>query len=81
MIGGGTTAIESKLLNRNLLCYDINPVAIDLTKSLLDFELDNKSKIKVQLHDAREKNEDLKKESIDFVLMHPPYADIIKYSE
>ncbi|MDQ7009940.1 MAG: DNA methyltransferase [Candidatus Gracilibacteria bacterium] len=31
--------------------------------------------------DATEKNKDLKKESIDFVLMHPPYVDIIKYSE
>lgn len=81
MIGGGTTAIESKLLNRNLMCYDVNPQAIALTESLLDFELDNKAKIKIKLHDAREKNEDLKKESIDFVLMHPPYADIIKYSE
>ncbi|NDK08775.1 methyltransferase domain-containing protein [Candidatus Gracilibacteria bacterium] len=81
MIGGGTTAIESKLLNRNLLCYDINPNAIELTKSLIDFELDNKAKIKVKLHDATVENEDLKKESIDFVLMHPPYADIIKYSE
>ncbi len=28
MIGGGTTAIECKLLNRNLLALDINPNAI-----------------------------------------------------
>jgi len=35
----------------------------------------------VKNHDATKKNEKLKKESIDFVLMHPPYADIIKYSE
>jgi len=38
MIGGGTTAIEAKLLGRNLVCYDVNPQAISLTKSLLDFE-------------------------------------------
>lgn len=81
MIGGWTTAIEAKLLNRDLICYDINPGAIELTKNMIDFELDNKSKIKVKLHDAREKNEKIKKESVDFVLMHPPYADIIKYSE
>ena len=81
MIWGGTTAIEAKLLNRNLLCYDINPEAIKLTKKYLDFEIDNKAKIKVKYFDARKKNEDLKKESIDFVLMHPPYADIIKYSD
>lgn len=98
MIWWGTTAIESKVLWRNLLCYDINPEAINLTESLLDFEdigleqinhcledhelKPNKwGKVKVLHHDATEKNKDLKKESIDFVLMHPPYADIIKYSE
>ena len=98
MIWWWTTAIESKLLNRNLLCYDINPEAIALTESLLDFEnmwLDKINdcleshnlepnkwwKVKIINHDATEKNKDLKKESIDFVLMHPPYADIIKYSD
>ena len=81
MIWWWTTAIEAKLLNRNLLCYDINPEAIKLTESFLDFEIENKARIKVKNHDATKKNEKLKKESIDFVLMHPPYADIIKYSE
>ena len=87
MIWGWTTAIEAKLLNRNLLCYDINPEAIKLTKSLLDFEIDSETssewqvKIKVKKHNATKKNKDLKDESIDFVLMHPPYADIIKYSD
>ncbi len=87
MIWGGTTAIEAKLLNRNLLCYDINPEAIKLTESLLDFEIDSETssewqvKIKVKKHNATKKNKDLKDESIDFVLMHPPYVDIIKYSD
>ena len=88
MIWGGTTAIEAKLLNRNLLCYDINPEAIKLTESYLDFESPSLwgelrwgPKIKVKHFDARKKNEKLKKESIDFVLMHPPYVDIIKYSD
>ena len=81
MIWGGITAIEAKLLNRNLLCYDINPEAIELTESYLDFEIENKAKIKVKHFDATKKNKKLKKESIDFVLMHPPYVDIIKYSD
>lgn len=81
MIGGWTTAIEAKLLNRNLLCYDINPKAIDLTKSLLDFESETNPKIQILHHDATQKNTKLKDESIDFVLMHPPYVDIIQYSE
>ena len=81
MIWGWTTAIEAKLLNRNLLCYDINPEAIKLTESFLDFESSNNSKVKVKIFDARDKNKDIKKNSIDFVLMHPPYVDIIKYSD
>lgn len=98
MIWGGTTAIESKILKRELICYDINPDAIKLTESLLDFEdvdLENINKclekhdleknkwgnVKIYNRDATQKNKDIKKESIDFVLMHPPYADIIKYSD
>ncbi len=81
MIWGGTTAIEAKLLNRNLLCYDINPEAIKLTENFLDFESSSKSKVKILKYNATKKNENLKKESIDFVLMHPPYVDIIKYSD
>jgi len=98
MIGGGTTAIEAKLLGRNLLCYDINPEAIALTESFLNFEdvwldmintsleehhLKKKKwwKVKILNIDATKKNKDLKDESLDFVMMHPPYADIIKYSD
>lgn len=47
MIGGGTTAIECKLLNRNLLALDINPNAIELTKTALDFECEFSPKIKL----------------------------------
>lgn len=80
MIGGGTTAIECKLLNRNLLALDVNPNAIELTNTALDFECDYTPKIKVELNDSR-KLSMLKDESIDFVLNHPPYADIVKYSD
>jgi len=80
MIGGGTTAIECKLLNRHLLALDINPNAIELTCKALEFESSYTPKIKIMLNDARELSM-LKDESIDFVLNHPPYADIIKYSE
>ena len=80
MIGGGTTAIECKLLNRNLLALDINLNAIELTKKALDFDSKFSPKIKVQLNDSRDLSM-LKNESIDFVLNHPPYVDIIKYSD
>lgn len=80
MIGGGTTAIECKLLNRNLLALDINPNAIEITRNALKFESEFDSKIELRLNDSRELGM-LKNESIDFVLNHPPYADIINYSE
>jgi len=80
MIGGGTTAIEAKILNRNIVCSDVNDVALDRTKKSLKFEVDNKSWQKVLKRDARNLNK-AENESIDFILTHPPYADIIKYSE
>jgi len=80
MIGGGTTAIECKLLNRNLLALDVNPDAISITQDALDFETEHNPTIKLELNDSR-KLPMLKDESIDFVLNHPPYADIIKYSD
>jgi len=80
MIGGGTTAIECKLLNRNLLALDINPNAIEITKAALDFESEFNPKIKLELNDSRNLPM-LHDESIDFILNHPPYVDIIKYSE
>jgi DNA modification methylase len=80
MIGGGTTAIECKLLNRNLLALDINPNALELTKTALEFEGEFNPNIKVKLNDSRDLPM-LKDESIDFILNHPPYVDIIKYSD
>lgn len=80
MIGGGTTAIEAKILNRNIICSDVNDVALERTKKCLEFEVENKSWQKVVKRDARnlEKAND---GSIDFILTHPPYVDIIKYSD
>jgi DNA modification methylase len=79
MVGGGTTAIECKLLNRNLLALDINPNAIKLTKEAIDFVCEYNPAIKIEQNDSRDLSM-LKDNSIDFILNHPPYADIIKYS-
>ena len=79
MVGGGTSAIEAKLLNRNLLALDINPNAIELTKKAIEFECEFNPKIKIKQNDSRDLSF-LKDNSIDLVLFHPPYADIIKYS-
>lgn len=80
MIGGGTTAIEAKILNRHITCLDINEEALERTKRVLNFESNNKAKQRVLKCDARNMT-CIKDDEIDLVLTHPPYADIIKYSE
>lgn len=77
--GGGTTAVEAKLTGRNFIGIDINPKAIEITKGKCDFECDTNSKIDILQGDARKLN--LDNESIDLICTHPPYADIIHYSE
>lgn len=80
MIGGGTTAIEAKLLNRNIIASDVNPVALERTQKALEFEVENDAWQSVIQADAR-KLTGVENDSIDFALTHPPYVDIIKYSE
>lgn len=80
MVGAGTTLIEAKLLARNALGLDINPQAVELTRSALRFKHYPASEQKVKVGDARELSF-LKDDSIDLVMTHPPYMDIIKYSD
>lgn len=80
MCGSGTSLIESKLLNRNAVGVDINPKAIILTKNRLDFKCDTTSKIKTYIGNSNNLDS-IKNESIDFIIAHPPYANIISYSE
>jgi len=79
MIGGGTTAIEAKILNRHITCTDVNGDALRRTEESLAFDVENESKQRIKKCDAR-KLSFVKDEEIDFILTHPPYADIIKYS-
>jgi len=79
MVGAGTTLIEAKLLSRNALGMDINPEAVKLAEKALNFKHHPPSKQKVQVGDARNLSF-LKNDSFDLVLTHPPYMNIIKYS-
>jgi len=78
-IGGGTTLIECKLNNRNAIGIDINPKAVELTKSKLKFDSTHNIDINVQLGDATKL--DVADNSIDLICTHPPYSNIINYSE
>ncbi len=85
-VGGGTTAVEAKLLGRRCIARDINPAAIGLIKENLKFEpprtlLENYPTYEpvVSVGDARNLS-DIQDESIDLICAHPPYAGIINYS-
>lgn len=80
MAGAGTTLVEAKLLVRNALGIDINPQAVKLSKEALQFKHNPVSKQKVHVGDARELSF-LKDNSFDLVVTHPPYMNIIKYSD
>lgn len=80
-VGGGTTLIEAKLLNRNVIGVDINDVALDRCKEKIDFEYEGKTgKVYIHKGDARDLHF-VPNGSVDFVCTHPPYANIIQYSE
>jgi len=85
-VGGGTTAIEAKLLGRRCIARDINPAAIGLTKENLKFipprTFQDNYEIfepEVSVGDARDLS-DIPDEGIDLICAHPPYAGIINYS-
>lgn len=91
--GGGTTAVECKLLGRRCIGVDINDKAIELAKKNIIFDLKTKQLSFFQeekdypvyepefiVGDARDLSF-ICDESIDLICSHPPYANIIKYTD
>ncbi len=79
MVGSGTTLIECKLLNRRGIGVDINHDAIMVTRNRLDFKYKYDPEIKTYVGDARNLNL-IPDETIDLIATHPPYANIVKFS-
>lgn len=80
MVGSGTTLIETKLLRRKGIGFDINPEAVKITLENLNFEFKGSYKQKVFVGDVRNLSS-IKDNSIDLIVTHPPYLNIIKYSD
>ncbi|MEG1912576.1 MAG: DNA methyltransferase [Cloacibacillus sp.] len=78
--GGGTTLVEAKLLKRNIIGVDVNPDALVRCKEKCNFERENCGKVKLLRGDARNLYF-IPDNTIDLICTHPPYANIIKYSE
>ncbi|MFW6028921.1 MAG: TRM11 family SAM-dependent methyltransferase [Halanaerobiales bacterium] len=79
MMGGGTTLIEAKLLNRRSIGFDINPEAVEISSSNIGFSGNYKYEPIIRIGDAR-KFDGIRDEYIDLIIIHPPYLNIIKYS-
>ncbi len=79
--GGGTTLVEAKLLNRNSIGVDVNDVALARCKEKVDFEhAGANGEVVIKKGDARHLDF-IRNESIDLICTHPPYANIIQYSD
>lgn len=77
--GGGTSLIEAKLLNRTIIGTDVNPAALERCHNKIRFDVGDG---KVEIREADARNLDfIKDSSIDVICTHPPYADVIRYSE
>jgi len=77
--GGGTSLIEAKLLNRMIIGTDVNPAALERCHNKIRFDVGDG---KVEIREADARNLDfIKDNSIDVICTHPPYADVIRYSE
>ena len=86
-LGSGTTLIEAKRLGRNGLGVDLSPEAVDLAKLNVSNE-ENPYNVSTVIEDGDSVNFDFKSlsqknniKSVQFVIMHPPYWDIIKFSQ
>lgn len=79
-VGGGTTAVEAKLTHRNFIGFDINPQAIEISKNKCMFDFETSCSSTLVQGDARNLH-GIDDNSIDLICTHPPYADIIHYSE
>jgi hypothetical protein len=85
-LGSGTTLIECKRLGRNGVGVELNPAVAKSAKSIIEKEKNpNKVTSLIIKGDSSKINfqNELKAHKINsfqFVIMHPPYWDIIKFS-
>ena len=91
--GAGTTAVECRLLGRKCRAFDINDKAIELAKKNIDLNessqqltfIDGEKQLNVyepelSVGDARNLSF-IGDDSIDLICAHPPYANIIHYTD
>lgn len=78
--GSGTTLVEALLLKRKCIGIDINPQAVEITQSNIHPLISNNTDATVRQGDACAL-EFIKDNSTDLICTHPPYSNIINYSD
>jgi len=86
-LGSGTTLIEAKRLGRNGIGVELLPNVVELASKNISNEK-NEFNIKTEIINGDSTEVNFKKElekrgikSVQFLIMHPPYWDIIKFSD
>lgn len=84
-MGSGTTLIEAQRMNRNAIGIELQKEVANEAYLRIQSEKNDKCKTKICVGDSR--NVDLSEalrefntEKVQFVILHPPYWDILKFS-
>jgi len=83
-VGGGTTAIECKLLGRRCMGLDINEAAITEAQGKVNFKMPAQDyeifEPVLKVGDARDLSV-VPNDYVDLLCAHPPYANAIRYTK
>jgi DNA modification methylase len=86
-LGSGTSAYEAESLNRNFIGIDIQKKLVDYVKKNVEprnnfSDLITGDSMKAETFEkVKEILKNQKKKNVQLAILHPPYADIIKFSE
>jgi DNA modification methylase len=85
--GSGTTLIECRRLGRNGIGLELNPTVARNAQFIVESQ-ENPFSVKTEIVNANSVNADYRKiladrgiEQVQLVMMHPPYHDIIRFSD
>lgn len=86
--GSGTTLFECENLNREYIGFDINQQIIDyvnskMQQSTIKYIINNCDVTDTASFDIKMRNNlnYLERKNVDFIITHPPYLDIVKFTE
>ncbi len=89
-MGSGTTLFECEKLNRKYIGFDINPEMLAYVNDNMNddkhsdnFYINSCNSLNTKQVDKNIKiaNEKFNTKSVQFILMHPPYMDIVKFTD